>query len=729
MIIQNTAVLAGKLHEVDRKKNRNDSSWIRGNIRLAQGFRYMLDEVKQSRLDFNYTAGPGINELPKSEVILIGSIDRIVFDNGFPWNVLKVNNMILPNSSILKDLDLTFEEAKNKILEKDKEFIDKISDVNYLVKKQIETVLGSSNSFSKQMMNAYGDRAYERLVEDPWDMIHTIKYYTLEHGDKVAKYLSISLDDERRLFAQIRKAVMGSTQSTGNTFINEKEFNALYWRHFFGIIKEKEFKELVKEVTSPKEYSKLPIIKTDLGYHPRHLYQAEINSLNFLESVLYHEPDITENEEDVVKEVIDLQDFKPTKEQENVLRRALSDPIHILTGGPGTGKTTILLAVIQKIEKMHKNVKPLSRAPYLLISPTGKAASRMQEQTNRPASTIHSAFNLAPEMTLDEEMVETVVEKLQGIEYIIMDESSMLDSFLFGEMSKVLIHLPKMPKLLFVGDIDQLPPVGNGQVFRDISELIKRDYPDYFTELTEVKRQEGGSNIPEFARMIRDGQFPSREWLSQIDDIEFIDTEYNQLPTHLIGKVLNPRHDHLKDVQILTPYSSGDKGDTHGMISKGVAKVFNPEEKDEQTVYLGENNTPVRIKDRVLNTINLSKTIVNGSIGEVVEINNSSRDLWEWSITVDFNGEEYEYPKDEWDALNLAYAMTIHKSQGSEYDTVVIPILRGHSRFLSKNLLYTGATRARKTLVLLGSYNTFTKMAKEPILPRRTALSGWLKLP
>lgn len=521
---------------------------------------------------------------------------------------------------------------------------------------------------------------------------------------------------------------MGQTQATGNTFIIEKEFDALYWRHFYSLIERDDFDRFVEESTSPDNPSKLPVIKTRLGYHPRHLYQAEVNSLRFLESVLYHEPVTGDRDEEIVTQIINKQKFTPTDEQEHALRRALSDPIHILTGGPGTGKTTILHAIVQKIEMMHSNYSPLKKPPFLLISPTGKAASRMQEQTGHKASTIHSAFSLAPEMILDEEMVDEVVKKLDGIEYIIIDESSMLDSFLFGEMSKVLINLPEIPKLLFVGDIDQLPPVGNGQVFRDITGLIKRDYPQYFTELTEVKRQEGDSNIPEFARMIRSGKFPDKSWIEKTDDIEFIDTEYSELPTHLIGKVLNPRKGHLEDVQILTPYSSGDNGDTHGKISKGVSTVFNPTTKDEQTVYLGEDNTPVRLNDRVLNTINLSDKVVNGSVGNVIKINNSSTDLWDWSITVNFNGEEYEYPKEEWNALNLAYAMTIHKSQGSEYDTVVIPILRGYSQFLSKNLIYTGATRAKRILFLLGSYETFVKMARMPIPPRRTALSAWLNL-
>lgn len=727
VIIQNTAILAGTLQEVGRNKNKNGTTWIRGRVQLANGFRYMLDLVNQRRLDFNYTTTPGMDQLPKTEVILVGSVDRIVFDNGYPWNVIKVDNIITPDSSLLKQLEITYDEAKEKVINKDQEFAEQLSDINFLVKKQIETVLGSSNSFSAQMMNAYGDRAYQRLIEDPWDMIHTIQYYTLEHGDKVAEYLRIPLDDPRRVHAQLRKVVMDSTRNTGDTFIDESSFRSIYWSHFFGVISEEDFNALVEEKTEIQDGVQQPIVKTNLGYHPSHLYRAEINSINLLESALYHQPVRHPGEQEIINEVIEQQEFKPAKEQIHALERALSDPIHVLTGGPGTGKTTILKAIVQKIEKIHgKTMNPT----FLLISPTGKAASRMQEETGHLASTIHSAFSLAPGMSLDGEMVDQVVDKLQGIKYIIIDESSMIDSFLFGEMSKVLMHLPDIPKLLFVGDVDQLPPVGNGQVYRDIVSLIKRDYPEYFTELTQIQRQKDNSSIPEFAKKIKSGKFPSLEWIDEQDDIHFVDTSYQSLAKNLIKGQLEPRKGALTDVQILTPYSSGDKGDTHKAISKGVSQTFNPSPKEgnEHTVYVGQDNTPVRVNDRVINTVNLSPNIVNGSIGWVKEIDNRSDDVWDWSILVNFGKEEFRYPREEWNALDLAYAMTIHKSQGSEYPTVIIPILRGHSQFLSKNLLYTGATRSKDELVLMGNYNTFVRMAKMPAPSRQTALSYWLGL-
>lgn len=725
MIIQNTAILAGTLKEVGKNKNKNGTTWIRGRIQLANGFRYVLDLVKQRRIDFNYTTTPGIDTIPQSEVIIIGTVDRLVFDNGFPWTVIKIDTIITPDSTLLLHLGVTYEEAKSKILKEDQEFIEQLNNINFLVKKQIETILGSGNSFSTQMMNVYGDRAYQRLIEDPWDMIHTIQYYTLEHGDKVAKALNIPLNDPRRVHAQLRKVIMDTTRNTGDTFISESSFKSIYWNHFFGVITEKEFDEMVEESTTPKKGIQRPIVKSNLGYHPRHMYQAETHSIHFLESLLYQQPARYQGQDKVIKNVIRQQEFKPTEEQERVLRRALSDPIHILTGGPGTGKTTILLAIIQKIQQLHGNPK---KPPFLLISPTGKAASRMQEQTGHEASTIHSAFSLAPEMSLDDEMIDRVIENFKEIEYIIIDESSMLDSLLFGEMSKVLIRLPEIPKILFVGDVDQLPPVGNGQVFRDISNLIKRDYPSYFTELTQIKRQKGASSIPDLAQKIKSGEFPTIEWFNGRDDLQFIDTDYQSLAHNLIQGQLKPRQEDLSNVQILTPYSSGDKGDTHSAISKGVSKTFNPSLKNEQIVYIGPSNTPIRVGDRVLNTVNLSPYIVNGTIGKVIAIDNQSDDIWDWTITVQYGNQDFKYPRDEWGALDLAYAMTIHKSQGSEYPTVIIPILRGHSQFLSKNLLYTGVTRSQKELILMGNYRTFVNMAKQQVPSRNTALSSWLGL-
>lgn len=727
MIIHNTTVLAGKLTEAGRNRNKNGTTWTRGEIKLANGFGYMLDLVAQRRLDFNYTISPGMDKLPQSEVIIIGTIERTIFSNGYPWDFVKINTIITPESTLLKELGLNYEEAKEKILNKDKEFVEKLSDVDFLVKKQIETVLGTSNTFSTQMLNIYGDNAYQRLVSNPWEMIHTINYYSLEHGDKVAEYLGIALDDKRRLQAQLRQVITEKTQNTGNTYLNKSSFDAVYWTHFFGVISEDEFKSMVEESTEIVDGVHQPIVKTKLGYHPSHLYRAEVQSIRFLEAALYNQPiKYNKKQTQTINKLAKDQSFTPSDEQVQVLYRALSDPIHVLTGGPGTGKTAILNAIVEKITTLHGN-NPLDPS-ILLISPTGKAASRMQEETGFPASTIHSAFGLAPEMSLNKEMLNDTVDKLKSIKYIIIDESSMLDSLIFGEMSKVLLNLPEIPKLLFVGDTDQLPPVGNGQVFNDIVKLIKRSYPEYFTELTQIQRQDDDSNIPNLAKMIKDGKFPEKEWFNDKADISFVDTKYSNFAKDIIKGELLPRADHLSNLQILTPYSSGDKGDTHRAISEGVSKTFNPPKDMEDTVFIGPTNTAFRVGDRVVNNINLNKSIVNGSIGKIKRIDNSSDDVWDWTILVDFGEKEFSYPREEWNSLDLAYAMTIHKSQGSEYDTVILPVLRGHSQFLSKNLLYTAVTRTKRELVLMGNYNTFKSMAKSPAPPRLTALSSWLGL-
>lgn len=711
-------VLVGRL--VPKHINTNSAKtnrWVQGDIIISPESRQFLYTIGQKKLQFTFTSSA---PLPDSEIIMLGTLsDYLIPGTAKIWKTLDIDHIITPSSPLFEAMGVTFTQAKALIKAQDKDFLEKIGAIELYIKKQIGDLVGVKNQFATKLIELFKDQAYDKLIDNPWEMINIIPYFTIDHADKVAAKVGLSTNDPRRFNAIFSQLLIHEFATHANTYMNESAFLTFYWTHFSETLTLEEYRALA-------ETGESPIIKSDLGYHPVRLYKAEKATHRFIQGAITPPTtDRLEAHHDSAQGVQETLNFELTQEQTRALDFALAGKLHIITGGPGTGKTTVLEAIINKMQALEGISVDHPLSPFLLVAPTGKAAARMQEQSKAPAQTIHSAFTILPEYGIPD--LDRVVTKMNRIRYVIVDEASMLDSALFGDMCRVFERMEKAPHILLVGDVDQLPPVQSGQVFHDILTYARDHHPDMVTELTVVKRQEGDSNIPELAKFIREGSFPDDAWFEGKSDVIKVITDLPQFQSVLYHAILKPKQDELSTFQNLTPYRNGPNEDTIHAINRLVAPLYNPTSDNTPTVTGGNPPREFRLGDRVVNRRNLTTLVVNGSIGVIDHIDTSPSDMFEWSIDVDFDGEITSYIYENWNDIEPAYAITIHASQGSEYDTVILTMLRGGNRdFLTRNLLYTAVTRASKRILLVGTANTFKTIAATPQKPRQTALAHWL---
>ena len=399
-------------------------------------------------------------------------------------------------------------------------------------------------------------------------------------------------------------------------------------------------------------------------------------------------------------------------EQQAAIRSAISHPVSVLTGGPGTGKTTALKALIAALESARKR--------YALASPTGRAAKRLSQATGRPASTLHRLLAFTPG-----EGFKHNAENPLPVDMLVVDEASMLDLWLTNSLLKAL---QVGTHLLLVGDVDQLPSVGAGDVLRDI--IASGIVP--ITRLSVIFRQAAGSQIITNAHRINQGQMPEFSSASRgssaapAGDFFYFPAETPEEAAQWVEDVvcqripqkfgLHPRD----DVQVLSPMYRGAAG--VNALNARLQAVLNPASPDRPEKKLF--GQLLRPGDKLMQTQNnYDKEVYNGDIGYLYAI-----DFVEQSLTVDFEGRAVTYDWSEADQLVLAYAVSVHKSQGSEFPAIVMPLVTQHYLMLQRNLIYTAVTRARQLCVLVGSRKAIAiGVRNNTVAQRFTALDWRLK--
>ncbi|MBX3084017.1 MAG: ATP-dependent RecD-like DNA helicase [Anaerolineae bacterium] len=389
-----------------------------------------------------------------------------------------------------------------------------------------------------------------------------------------------------------------------------------------------------------------------------------------------------------------------TAQQQEAVQAALTHKISVLTGGPGTGKTTTLRAVIRALESIE--------ARYALASPTGRAAKRLSEATNRAAKTLHRLLGYKP----PEGFMFNENNPLD-VDILVVDEASMLDLVLFYS---VLRAISPETHLLLVGDVDQLPSVGAGDVLRDLI----RSQAAHVTRLNTIFRQQGGSLIITNAHHINRGEMPDltnngsdfflfaeREPDAAVDLL--VDVVQNRIPKRF---GLNP----MDDIQVLAPMKRGTIGiDT---LNERLQATLNPPGRAAEKQIGGRT---FRVGDKVMQTRNnYDKDVYNGDIGRIHAI-----DFTEQTMQIVIDGRFVEYEWTELDELLHAYAVSVHRSQGSEYPCVVMPVVSQHWLMLQRNLLYTGVTRAKKLVVLIGTRWAIEKAVGNDAVAQRASGLAW----
>jgi exodeoxyribonuclease V alpha subunit len=396
-------------------------------------------------------------------------------------------------------------------------------------------------------------------------------------------------------------------------------------------------------------------------------------------------------------------------EQKRAVEMALASPVSVLTGGPGTGKTTCIQALLRAVEAAGKR--------YALASPTGRAAKRLSEATGRPASTIHRLLGYAPG-----EGFKFNAGNPLPVDLLVIDEASMLDLLLAHNLLKAL---RPGAHLLLVGDVDQLPSVGAGDVLRD---LISSGLAPV-TRLTSIFRQAAGSLIITNAHRINQGHTPVYQFEADASsgereqDFYLFPAEDPQEAARWVQEVVCERIprkfglDPVKQIQVLAPMYRGECG-VNALNARLQASLNPAHSRKTETLLFGQL---FRSGDKLMQIQNnYDKEVFNGDFGVLAGVDPTGH-----SLLVSFDGREVHYEWSEADQLVLAYAVSVHKSQGAEFPGVVIPLVTQHYLMLQRNLLYTAITRARELCVLVGSRRAIAMAVRNDAVSQRYTALSW----
>ena len=575
--------------------------------------------------------------------------------------------------------------------------------------------LGFGANLSSAIFDKYGEETLHIINENPYQLAAEIDGISFNRADQVAQKLGIATDDSRRIDAAIIQTLDDLTMETGDTFTKTKpllqQTIQLLAQGSGGRVSTDLIANQIVELEKNQE-----IRYADEKIYPTALYNAEWQIADHLHRLLTVDPEklpATTIEKTVTK-VADQSGITYDQVQKEAIKTALNSKVMLLTGGPGTGKTTIIKGIVASYAKIHAlsldvNEYKEKSFPVLLAAPTGRAAKRMSEATDLPASTIHRLLGLnGREMPTDMN-----ARDLEG-SLLIIDEMSMVDTLLF----KTLIQaVPTSMHVVLVGDKDQLPSVGPGQVFHDLLDFA--ELPK--VELTNIHRQAADSTIIPLAHAIKEGKLPP-DLTNKMPDRSFISCHANQVPSVVQQIIdLSKKRDYsANDIQILAPMYRGQAGIDR--LNELAQQAYNPPANGKQEVDF--RGLTFRVGDKVLQLVNVpEKNIFNGDIGKITAIE-SGRTVGRKSesITVDFDGNEVSYSRMKWNQLRLAYCISIHKAQGSQFKMVLLPIVQQFSRMLQRNLLYTAITRAAEKLVLIGEPYAAVTSVKNEAVNRKTSL-------
>lgn len=561
---------------------------------------------------------------------------------------------------------------------------------------------GFGPTLALKIIQIYKHETIETMKENPYRLMDEVEGIGFRRADELARQQGLPKNSPERFRAALLYCLQESSSSHGHVYLTKDQLNEQV-QDLLGSDEMELFPVDVRtECYASLLGDKRIIIEEDRVYLPT-LFYAEYGLALRVKQLLEQKLEVEFAISDlyrVLGEVEEEFDVSYADQQREAMIQALSSSLMILTGGPGTGKTTVIRGICQMFARLHEcsldpdDYKGSDQCyPIRLVAPTGRAAKRMSEATGLPAMTIHRLLGWKGEF-----FEHSSDHPIEG-SLLIVDETSMLDIWLANQLFR---SIPPMMQVILVGDQDQLPSVGPGQVLHHLLQVEKIPR----VELDEIFRQAEGSSIIQLAHQIRQGITPE-DLMKPQHDRRFFACNRDQAVQIVLQTYQNAikKGYTLFDIQVLAPMYRGPAGVDR--INQEIQQLVNPKSELKKEIQWGEN--VFRFGDKVLQTLNHPEfPVYNGDMGIVsgVDEDASSEDP---VLFVSFDKIEVPYKRSQLGQLTLAYACSIHKAQGSEFAIVIFPILHAYRRMLAKNLIYTGITRSKSYLILCGEKAAFSQ--------------------
>lgn len=566
---------------------------------------------------------------------------------------------------------------------------------------------GISTANCKKVYTELGANAIEQIKQNPYILVDITYGVDFKKIDKMALDIGIEIDSQKRIESAVKYALNLSINNGHTCTLKENLFE--YLEQLLSV-DEESIEEAVINLKAKKQVvEEIRDNKTWLYLYPTYLAEENIAEKLLRLQKAKNIKKIKNIKTEILKQE-KMMDIILSEEQKEAIELVNDNNVCIITGGPGTGKTTIIKSII--------DIYKLQKKKAVLCAPTGRAAKRMQETTGEEAKTIHRLLEIG-KLEEDRMRVEYEVAPIDG-DIIIIDEMSMVDLFIMNYLMKA-IYLGS--KLILVGDENQLPSVGPGSILKDI--IASGEIP--LVRLQKIFRQAAKSKIVINAHNVNNGisfttKIKTEE--EQKDDFFYINEESTERMLYNVISLSGERlkkygnYDFFENIQVLTPTKKGMLGTKE--LNKQLQKAINPEsefknEKIYGEVIFREGDRVMQIKnnydiywEKRKNDYGTGIGVFNGEIGKIVKIDNADK-----QVKIEFDDEkEVWYGFNELDQLEHAYSITIHKSQGSEFDVVILVIPKTYQMLLTRNLLYTALTRAKKLLIVIGGKNTIDYMVQ-----------------
>lgn len=657
---------------------------LTGNFPLPNennDYKYKGEYINHPRFGVQFAVSEYEELLPSSKEAIIKYLSSPIFPKIGVKTATKIYDL--------------FKEKSLEIIKYNPNMLDGV--VSGDQKKTLTDGMNSSNYFDEavksfvtqglslkmllKIQSVYKEKMIQIIKDNPYKLIEDIDGMGFKTADDFALKMGVDYHDERRIKACLIYCVSMICFNESDTYTNERmifvEFNKII-PNVDEVSKKYFLDVLISEGKLYREEEKIFSMVQ---------YVGEVENARILSKFIKRIVNDYSNDEilKVIAKIEGKTGIKYDDDQKSAIINCMNSGISIITGGPGTGKTTIVNAIIQAYRELFEN------SEIHVCAPTGRASKRLTEITNVKATTIHSLLKWdlhSNTFSINEN------NPLKG-HLLIVDEFSMVDNYLLHQLLRASEYIGQ---IIFIGDEDQLPSVGPGNVLRDLldSGLINT------IRLNKIYRQSEMSNIVKLAHHIKNNEAVSEDFENDVIFYSTNDYNISKIILNYINVAKNNGYSN-EDIQILAPMYNGINGIDN--LNNVLQEYFNPSDGIKNELRVGK--TIYREDDKILQLKNQNEdNVFNGDIGSLIEIEKGSN-ISTSKITVDFDDNFVEYTAKDFVNITLAYSISIHKSQGSEYPLIILPMSFAYQRMLAKNLIYTAITRAKKKLVIVGDYNAF----------------------